>query len=136
MKKLALCLLCLCVPAAGLASAQSGDVEVVKLCVSTVSLVKETIAAMDLINQDDVASARKKYELALKAHYDDWTTFSLVMGPAATEVVRKNSSMGVVFVSIEDCLSGKSCRADEFKVSAEYIWSQLPLACQSDYRGK
>ena len=91
---------------------------------------------MDLINLEDVTGAKQKYESALDAHYDDWMTFSLVMGPAAAEVIRKDNSMGTVLVSIEDCLGGKGCRSGELKESAEYIWSQLPLACQSDYRGK
>ena len=135
MRRLASYVLYVCLLAGNQANAQAGNVEVVRLCVSTVSLIKEAIGAMELFNQKDSVGAKQKYGLALKEHYDDWMVFSLVMGPQASKVIMTNYSMGVVLTSIEDCLNGQTCRADEFKENATHIWSELPLACQSDYRG-
>lgn len=119
---------------APIAYAQSGSVDVVRVCLSTVKLVSELSDAMELAESDSPEQAELVYDQAISTHYDDWLVFSVVHGDEAGKVLETNSAMGAVLVVSEDCIKAKDCRFGVFDRHADELQSKLPAACQLDYR--
>ncbi|MEZ5912865.1 MAG: hypothetical protein R3D84_12110 [Paracoccaceae bacterium] len=119
---------------AGATPAAAGDVEIVRLCVATTTMVKEFSSALDAARAGDMTVAQVKYNSAVNRYYEDWMVFSIVMGQHARTLLNTETRMNAVLEAVEACVVGKPCQADRSTAQADFVWSNLPAACQQDYQ--